>query len=1008
MIAEAGDPATVNSTHQDEPSVPCVNCGKLFRTARGALQHQRQCKIVTDRVQLPPEPEAEPEPQPQNNIERIPERFYWGDIKGTDFERLINNSYEKIVYWRKNLFKLPSGRTGKDFIREVTRLLNAWIEDSPLGVVSMKAVHIMPALLLQKPSKTSKAHDHVEALERRLLQWRRGDIEALVKEAETLQSRLPKPVEKKTIEALSKQFKMKMEKGDVNGAIKLLTNNMSGGVLPLDDQTINLLRQKHPEGRDTNENNLLNGPIQHIDPIVFECIDEEMVSKAALSTQGGSGPSGMDADGWRKPLTSKVYGDCGKDLRKSIAKLTRKLCTQETNDESLQGFLAARLVPLDKQPGVRPIGVGEVLRRISGKLVMAVVKEDVIVGGSRVQMCSGQKGGSEAAIHAMRSVFENEAAEAVILVDAANAFNNINRKALLHNVQVLCPIFARYVNNCYRSPARLFVIGGVELKSNEGTTQGDPIGMAVYAIGITPLLNIMLSIIADIPDKMAAFADDITSVGKLLSLKRWWSRITTVGPHFGYFPQPTKSWLIVKEEYLDEAEEIFRETNIQVSKDGERHLGAVIGSINFKDRYCKEIVDKWCKELTLLSEIAVTQPQSAYTCYTSGYQHRFSYFLRTIPEMENYLTPIETIVRHQLIPAITGGKIVNDLERDLLSLPPRLGGLGLKNVCEIAPIEHENSRQFTKHLQNQILNLQPPNDNETKTKAAIKTEKTRRNQDKQDRIRAEMTDDQKRIHEANCYTGASNWLTNLPIRDQGYDLNKEQFHDALRIRYDWSIPRLPSECVCGNRFDISHALSCKKGGYVTLRHNEVRDITAKLLDEVCVNVRNEPRLITLDGEGLTHKTANTSEGARLDVSATGFWTPGQRAFFDIRVFDLSARRYRGLELSKCFQRNENEKKRHYNERVNSVENGTFTPLVFSTNGGMGRECQTFYKRLAVMLAEKRGVRLHESISFIRSKISFSLLRSSLLCIRGSRSIWSRELNTNDIELTNSRSRVSNN
>ena len=141
----------------------------------------------------------------------------------------------------------------------------------------------------------------------------------------------------------------------------------------------------------------------------------------------------------------------------------------------------------------------------------------------------------------------------------------------------------------------------------------------------------------------------------------------------------------------------------------------------------------------------------------------------------------------------------------------------------------------------------------------------------------------KRIHEANCCIGASNSLTSLPIRDQGYDLNKEQFQDALRIRYDWSIPRLPNECVCGNRFDISHALSCKKGGYITLGHNEVRDITAKLLDEVCFNVRNEPRLITLEGEELTHKTANTTEGARLDISATGFWTPGQRAFFDISI-----------------------------------------------------------------------------------------------------------------------------
>jgi len=119
----------------------------------------------------------------------------------------------------------------------------------------------------------------------------------------------------------------------------------------------------------------------------------------------------------------------------------------------------------------------------------------------------------------MRAAFESQAAEAAILVDAANTFNNINRKSLLHNVQVLCPIFSTYVINCYRVPVRLFVIGGVELKSNEGTTKGDPIGMAVYSIGITPLLNIMLSTIADIQDQMAAFADDITSVGNCFHSK---------------------------------------------------------------------------------------------------------------------------------------------------------------------------------------------------------------------------------------------------------------------------------------------------------------------------------------------------------------------------------------------------------------------------------------------------------------------------------------------------------
>jgi len=65
------------------------------------------------------------------------------------------------------------------------------------------------------------------------------------------------------------------------------TNNMSGGVLPLDDRTIQLLKEKHPNGRETNENNLLHGPIQNVNPIVFDAIDEQMVMKAALATQGG-------------------------------------------------------------------------------------------------------------------------------------------------------------------------------------------------------------------------------------------------------------------------------------------------------------------------------------------------------------------------------------------------------------------------------------------------------------------------------------------------------------------------------------------------------------------------------------------------------------------------------------------------------------------------------------------------------------------------------------------------
>ena len=311
-----------------------------------------------------------------------------------------------------------------------------------------------------------------------------------------------------------------------------------------------------------------------------------MLLKAAQLTKGGSGPSGMDADGWRKILTSKVYGETGNDVRKALANVIKKMCREEIIDGSLEAMMASRLVPLDKNPGLRPIGVGEVLRRISGKIVMSVTKEDVIKASSRAQMC-GRKAGSEAAIHAMKELFEMEESEAVLLVDAVNAFNSVNRQVLLHNISILCPAIAIFVKNCYQSAARLFVIGGKELRSREGTTQGDPMGMAIYAIAISPLLDILIATTVDERSKMAAFADDVSAGGKIESLREWWSRLIEVGPKYGYYPQPTKSWLIVKQEQLVKARTVFEGTGVQITTKGEQHLGAVIEAEEYKEGYIR-------------------------------------------------------------------------------------------------------------------------------------------------------------------------------------------------------------------------------------------------------------------------------------------------------------------------------------------------------------------------------------------------------------------------------------
>ena len=76
------------------------------------------------------------------------------------------------------------------------------------------------------------------------------------------------------------------------------------------------------------------------------------------------------------------------------------------------------------------------------------------------------------------------------------------------------------------------------------------------------------------------------------------------------------------------------------------------------------------------------------------------------------------------------------------------------------------------------------------------------------------------------------------------------FWDLIHIRYGWPLTRLPSSCECGAKFDIQHALSCKKGGFISQRHNHVRNITGALLKEVCKDVRIEPSLQPLTGECL--------------------------------------------------------------------------------------------------------------------------------------------------------------
>ena len=172
------------------------------------------------------------------------------------------------------------------------------------------------------------------------------------------------------------------------------------------------LQDKHPKVQPAKLGSLLFGPVEEEHESAYNEITGEMIREAALRTKGAGSPSNVDAKGFQRILASKSFKKSGSNLCDALATLT---------------------------------------------------KQDIQESSGSLQVCAGHKSGSEAAVHAMQSLFQHEETDAVLLVDASNAFNSLNRAATLHNIRVLCPALATFAINTYRAPARLFVTGGKEL-----------------------------------------------------------------------------------------------------------------------------------------------------------------------------------------------------------------------------------------------------------------------------------------------------------------------------------------------------------------------------------------------------------------------------------------------------------------------------------------------------------------------------------------------------------------
>ena len=292
---------------------------------------------------------------------------------------------------------------------------------------------------------------------------------------------------------------------------------------------------------------------------MFDEIDATEIRSAALRTTGAVGPSGIDAHCWRWLCTS--FKSASQDLCHSLALLARRICSTFVDPKGLAAFLAFHLIALDKCPVVRPIGICDTARQIVSKAVLHITRADLQEAVVPLQLCAGQTAGTEAAIHALRASFQQEETEAVLLVDATNAFNALNHESALHNIRYPCPALVTIII-IYCDSSDLYVDGHT-LLSKEGTTQGDPLAMPIYALATIPLIKYLSSTSSTM---QVWYADDAAASGSLTSLCVCWDNLTSAGPAFGYFGNAKKTWLVTKDTHLENARNIIQDVSLQMAE----------------------------------------------------------------------------------------------------------------------------------------------------------------------------------------------------------------------------------------------------------------------------------------------------------------------------------------------------------------------------------------------------------------------------------------------------------
>ena len=182
----------------------------------------------------------------------------------------------------------------------------------------------------------------------------------------------------------------------------------------------------------------------------------------------------------------------------------------------------------------------------------------------------------------------------------------------------------------------------------EGVTQGDPLSMFLYAVGILPLIQSLKGIGSCV---QIWYADDASASGSLSDLHQWFNLLLSEGPDFGYIVNPAKCCLVVHDSYRCGAEQLFSSLNVSVVCN-HHYLEGFIGDITGQATFVQDKLCHWIAYVKCLSKIAEKQPRAAFAAPVKSLQCEWQFLQRVIPNCANYFTPLDDVLTSTFLPAV--------------------------------------------------------------------------------------------------------------------------------------------------------------------------------------------------------------------------------------------------------------------------------------------------------------------------------------------------------------------